>query len=151
MVHPKDSDYPLPNSQTVTNLMKANKRSNTKPEIAIRSLLHKSGFRFRKDLLIRTAERKCRPDIVFTRARLAVFLDGCFWHLCPEHGHIPKSNVTYWEPKLKRNRERDRLDTLALESEGWKVLRIWEHTPVQEAVDFIATRLQAISTPATDE
>jgi DNA mismatch endonuclease (patch repair protein) len=112
--------------------------------MAIRSSLHCAGFRFRKDLLIRTEERKCRPDVVFTRVKLAVFIDGCFWHLCPQHGHIPTTNMSYWESKLKKNIERDALDTAALERSGWKVLRIWEHTPVQEASDMIIAILKKL-------
>jgi DNA mismatch endonuclease (patch repair protein) len=78
-----------------------------------------------------------RPDIVFTRARIAVFVDGCFWHSCPLHGRAPKSNVAYWTPKLEANRARDvRVDT-ALASEGWAVVRIWEHENVDAAADVV--------------
>lgn len=68
-----------------------------------------------------------RPDFVFPRARLAVFVDGCFWHGCPKHGRKPTSNLAYWIPKLKRNKERDASVSRQLSRAGWKVIRIWEH------------------------
>src|SRR5579871_1471893 len=68
-----------------------------------------------------------RPDFVFVRERLAVFVDGCFWHGCPYHGHNPQSNRSYWIPKLQRNKERDRAVTKHLRKSGWRVLRIWAH------------------------
>lgn len=94
-MQPKDPDYPRPTSVLITGIMKANKRANTKPEILIRSSLHKLGYRFRKDFLIKVNNRAIRPDIVFTKYKIAIFVDGCFWHLCPQHGHIPKSNIRY--------------------------------------------------------
>lgn len=103
--------------------MRANPRRDTKPEIALRSLLHRRGLRFRKDLPIRLPERTVRPDIVFTRQHLAVFVDGCFWHCCPIHGTRPKANTGYWRPKLERNVERDRIVNEQLRSAGWAVLR----------------------------
>lgn len=141
-MQPKDPGYPRPTSVLITGIMKANKRANTKPEILIRSSLHKLGYRFRKDFLIRVSNRAIRPDIVFTKYKIAIFVDGCFWHLCPQHGHIPKSNIHYWEPKLNKNAVRDRADTNLLKFEGWQVLRIWEHTPSQEAVQLILSFLK---------
>jgi DNA mismatch endonuclease (patch repair protein) len=80
-----------------------------------------------------------RPDIVFPRKRVAVFIDGCFWHSCPEHGNRPKSNVSYWSAKLERNRRRDIKVTAELRSNGWEVLRIWEHVdPVAASEAIIA-------------
>jgi DNA mismatch endonuclease (patch repair protein) len=125
--------------------MKANKRKNTKPEIAIRSLLHRRGLRFKKDVFIKINDKNCRPDIVFKKAKLVVFIDGCFWHLCPQHGHIPKNNVQYWEEKLNRNRDKDNADTKLLTENGWHVLRIWEHVPIEEAVDIIARNLKYLA------
>lgn len=145
MSHPKDSDYPQPSSMAVTAVMKANKRSDTKPEVAIRSQLHRMGLRFRKDFIIKIEGRNCRPDIVFTKAKLIIFIDGCFWHFCPKHGHIPKSNIHYWEPKLNKNKERDKSDTQLLTEHGWTVLRIWEHVPIQEAVDIISDQLNELT------
>jgi DNA mismatch endonuclease (patch repair protein) len=78
---------------------------------------------------------------VFTRRRLAIFIDGCFWHACPEHGRKPTKNQQYWSPKIARNVQRDQEQTAALESEGWKVLRIWAHTPSAEAAELIRRAL----------
>lgn len=144
MVHPKDKNYPHPTSRAVTSSMRSNRRADTKTEVAIRSLLHKRGFRYRKDFVIKLCGRNCRPDIVFTKIRLAVFVDGCFWHCCPEHGHIPKSNVHYWGPKLRANRERDIADTALLEGDGWAVLRLWEHMGPSEAAAAIVTEINRL-------
>lgn len=122
--------YPEPTSAAATKIGKANKRVDTKAEVRLRSALHAMGLRFRKDMLVRAGTVRTHPDIVFTRARVAVFVDGCFWHRCPEHGTIPKSNPNYWIPKLDANVARDQRVTAALEAEGWTVLRIWEHEPV---------------------
>ncbi|WP_255632281.1 very short patch repair endonuclease [Amycolatopsis sp. TNS106] len=118
--------------------MSANRRSDTKPEIALRKALHQLGFRYRKDhrLDLPTGVR-VRPDIVFIRRKIAVFVDGCFWHVCPEHGREPTRNEWYWTPKLRRNIERDRLADTALADAGWRVVRIWEHEDVQIAVDKV--------------
>jgi DNA mismatch endonuclease (patch repair protein) len=104
----------------------------------LRSELHSRGLRFRVDFPIRvTGRRPIRPDVVFTRRRVAVFVDGCFWHGCPAHGSTPKSNTGYWLPKLRRTQERDRETERALREAGWLVLRVWEHEPVSAAGDRI--------------
>lgn len=107
--------------------MRANRRSGTRPEVAVRSALHRAGLRFRKDFPVPVQGGRVRPDVVFTRARLAVFIDGCFWHSCPVHGTRPRANADFWAAKLKGNNERDRRDTGRLEEAGWTVLRVWEH------------------------
>ncbi len=144
MIRPDHPDYPRPSSAAVTAAMKGNRRANTKPEALIRASLHRLGYRFRKDTIIKIDKIKPRPDIIFPQKKVAVFIDGCFWHYCPEHGHIPKSNVQYWQPKLKRNKERDRENTNALTANGWTVLRIWEHTPIKLAVSQIIRTLTAL-------
>lgn len=106
--------------------MQANRRRDTSPELAVRRLVHAAGFRYRVDFRLVPALRT-RADLVFTRSRIAVFIDGCFWHSCPAHGTRPKSNVEYWSPKLARNVQRDRETDAALEALGWQVLRFWEH------------------------
>lgn len=119
--------------------MKANPRANTKPETALRSELHRRGLRFRKDLLVRTpAGVRTKVDIAFTRSRIAVFLDGCFWHGCPEHRTTPKANADYWIPKLARNQERDARVTSALQADGWTVIRAWEHEAAPEVAAKVA-------------
>jgi DNA mismatch endonuclease, patch repair protein len=107
--------------------MQANRRRDTTPELLIRRLLHADGLRYRCDLRLSAAGRSVRPDIVFTRSRVAVFVDGCFWHQCPEHGSRPSTNREYWNPKFDRNADRDRSNTEALEADGWEVIRAWEH------------------------
>src|SRR5262252_3177088 len=114
--------------------MKANRRTNTKPELALRSALHAMGYRYRKDFRLDLAARRVRPDIAFTARKVAVFVDGCFWHSCPEHGSKPSSNAWYWEPKLRRNVDRDRAADAALGGAGWTVIRFWEHESIESAV-----------------
>jgi DNA mismatch endonuclease, patch repair protein len=115
--------------------MRANRRKDTKPELALRRALHGQGYRYRKDYRLDLAGgTRVRPDIAFTARKVAVFVDGCFWHGCPQHGSRPAVNVWYWEPKLRRNTERDRLADAALAAAGWAVVRVWEHEPLEAAV-----------------
>jgi DNA mismatch endonuclease (patch repair protein) len=86
-----------------------------------------------------------RPDLVFTKSRVAVFVDGCFWHVCPAHGRQPTHNEWYWTPKLRRNVERDRMADAALTAAGWTVLRIWEHVPAEDAVGLVEAALESRS------
>jgi DNA mismatch endonuclease (patch repair protein) len=130
--------YPEPSSEAATRIGVANKRVDSKPEIALRSALHRAGYRFRKDLLVRAGGKRTHPDIVFTKQKVAVFVDGCFWHGCPEHRVIPKSNQDYWVPKLARNVDRDREVDEALASEGWTIVRVWEHEPVAAMLAAVA-------------
>lgn len=119
--------------------MQANRRVDTKPEVRLRSALHRLGLRFRKDLLLRLDDGvRVRPDIVFTARKVAVFVDGCFWHVCPVHGREPTRNEWYWTPKLRRNVERDRAANEALAAAGWTVARFWEHEPLESAVAAVA-------------
>lgn len=129
--------YPHPTDSRVTTRMRANRRTDTKPELAVRSEIHALGLRFRKDYAVRLRDRVVRPDIVFTRPKVAVFIDGCFWHRCPVHGNTPTANSEYWGPKLKRNVERDRCVDERLTEAGWQVLRAWEH----EGADDVAERI----------
>ncbi len=124
--------------------MRRNPRRDTGPEVALRSELHRRGLRFRKDMPLRTPGRVVRPDIVFTPARLAVFVDGCFWHACPIHGNQPRANTEYWRPKLERNVARDRAVDEALTAAGWRILRAWEHEPAPEIADRVAATLEKL-------
>jgi DNA mismatch endonuclease, patch repair protein len=134
--------YAVPAEQRSSN-MAAVKRSDTKPELALRKALHSQGYRFRKDYPIRVSGYLIRPDIAFTRKRLAVFVDGCFWHRCPSHGQVPATNTSFWSAKLEANESRDRTqDRLLLES-GWHVLRIWEHQSVEDGLEMVTTALPA--------
>jgi DNA mismatch endonuclease (patch repair protein) len=125
--------------------MKGNRRVNTRPELALRSELHRRGLRFRKEVALRPADRLRRVDIVFPRVKLAVFLDGCFWHGCPQHGNNPKANTDYWRPKLARNVARDREVTRELVAAGWSVIRVWEHEDVSEAAARIEEAYRGLS------
>lgn len=129
--------YPEPTDSAATRVGKGNMRTGTRPEVALRSELHRRGLRFRKDLLVAVGGRKVRPDVVFTQVRVAVFVDGCFWHGCPEHHVVPRSNRDYWVPKLRRNVERDRATDECLSGAGWLVLRVWEHEDVGSAADLV--------------
>jgi DNA mismatch endonuclease (patch repair protein) len=127
--------YPHPSSAGRSANMKANRRADTKPELALRRALHGRGYRYRKDYRLDLAAGvRVRPDIVFTARKVAVFVDGCFWHCCPEHGSQPASNTWYWEPKLRRNVDRDRAADAALGQAGWTVVRFWEHESIESAV-----------------
>jgi DNA mismatch endonuclease, patch repair protein len=131
------ADYPHPSSSAATAVMRANRRRDTGPEIRLRAALHARGLRFRADFLVEAGGVRVRPDVVFTRRKVAVFVDGCFWHCCPDHGNTPRANRAYWSSKLARNLLRDQRVNSALEEAGWVVLRIWEHDDAQEAVDLI--------------
>ena len=116
--------------------MQLQRERDTAPELALRRELHRRGLRYRVDRQIVPGTRR-RVDIVFGSAKVAVFVDGCFWHRCPDHGVIPKSNPEYWIPKFQRNGERDRETACLLAADGWDVVRVWEHEPVESAAERI--------------
>lgn len=119
--------------------MQANRRAGTSPERLLGSALHARGLRYRKDRPLALQGRRVRPDLVFGSARVAVFVDGCFWHRCPVHATYPVSNAEYWRAKLERNVQRDHEDEAALNAGGWTVIRVWEH----EDPDDAALRIEA--------
>lgn len=135
--------YPAPLNAGRSRNMQANRRRDTKPELALRSALHRAGYRFRRDLRLEVDGVRVRPDIAFTRRKVAVFVDGCFWHCCPEHGRQPSVNGWYWSPKLQGNVGRDKRNTAALETAGWTVIRIWEHASVNEALANVRHALES--------
>ncbi|MEW1903048.1 very short patch repair endonuclease [Streptomyces sp. NPDC086147] len=104
---------------------------DTAQELAVRRLLHASGLRYRVNVPVPGMSRRT-IDIVFGPAKVAVFLDGCFWHGCPLHATQPKSNAEWWRAKLDKNMARDRETTTHLETLGWTVLRFWEHASTEE-------------------
>jgi DNA mismatch endonuclease (patch repair protein) len=126
-------------SDAVRRVMRSNRDGSTRPEIELRSAVHRLGLRFRLRVPLGAAGRH-RPDLVFPRERVAVFLDGCFWHGCPQHGSLPKTNAEYWMSKIARNQARDRNLNEVLRLHGWTVVRVWEHEDAVEA----ATRIRAI-------
>jgi DNA mismatch endonuclease (patch repair protein) len=124
--------------------MQANRRRDTAPEMAIRRLVHASGLRYRVDARP-LANIRHTADMIFTRARVAVFIDGCWWHGCAEHYRPPASNIAYWADKVGGNRARDRQIDQALISADWTVIRIWEH----ESPELAARRIEAVVRGAT--
>lgn len=138
-----DLPYPEPTSDAASRIGRANRRVDSKVEVALRSELHWRGLRFRKDYLVRSGGARARVDICFTRVKVAVFVDGCFWHMCPTHCHVPKSNVGYWLPKLEANVARDRRVDAAFSGDGWVVLHVWEHEPVIDAAERVIEALAA--------
>ncbi len=129
-----DTPPPRASSENARRTMLANRRRDTSPELAVRRRLHAAGLRYRVDYPADSTDRRRRADIVFIRAKVVVFIDGCFWHGCPEHFIAPKSNASYWGPKIARNKERDRASTDRLREDGWKVLRFWEHEDPEDVV-----------------
>jgi DNA mismatch endonuclease (patch repair protein) len=113
--------------------MSLQRTAGTRPEIALRKALHCRGIRYqlhRRDL-------PGRPDITLVRLRMAIFVDGCFWHSCPEHAVPPKANAEWWRVKLAANVARDRRNDNHLRELGWNPVRVWEH----EDVEAVANRL----------
>lgn len=122
--------------------MLAQRQSDTAPEIALSSLLHRRGLRFRKHRSLVPGLR-CRADIVFPRQRVAVFVDGCFWHGCSIHRSIPKSNAAWWRQKIGRTVARDRRNNVLLAEAGWTVFRVWEHDDLASAADCIESMVRS--------
>lgn len=127
------SARPTPKSAAVSAQMSRMPRSSTKPELALRRELHARGLRFR----VHRRDLPGTPDIVFSRARIAVFVDGCFWHGCQDHGTLPKNNRSWWRAKLVANVERDRRKDAELKELGWLPLHFWEHTPTEEMAEAV--------------
>jgi DNA mismatch endonuclease (patch repair protein) len=117
---------PAPSSESVSRRMAMVRTAGTEPELRLRRILHGRGLRYRVNYRPANGPR-CRVDIAFPAPRVAVFVDGCFWHGCPSHASWPKSNADWWRAKIEHTRERDRQTMLALEESGWVVIRAWEH------------------------
>lgn len=110
--------------ETRSKIMSRIRPRNTKPERLLRRALWASGLRYRVNGY---SSLPGKPDIIFPKQKIAIFVDGCFWHGCPIHGHIPKSREEYWDPKIKRNKKRDIEADTRLSEMGWHVMRLWEH------------------------
>lgn len=108
--------------------------------MALRRELHRRGLRFRVVYPV-PGNRRRSIDVAFTRQRVAVFVDGCFWHGCPDHGTRPTANQEWWRIKLQANADRDRDTDRLLAEAGWQVLRIWEHAPAAKAADLVVEAL----------
>lgn len=128
---------PVPISQEFSDQMARYPRINTSPEVRLRSALHALGLRFRLQRKVPGRTRRT-IDIALPGPRVAVFVDGCFWHGCPAHGVMPKNNREWWHEKLAKNEQRDRDTNSVLVEAGWSVVRVWEHTEAEEAAEQIA-------------
>ena len=129
-------------SDAVRRRMQDQPRRDTSCELRLRSELHSRGFRYRVDARPLHDWRR-RADLVFPSARVAVFVDGCFWHSCPEHGCLPKRNTEWWEAKLERTSARDRDTDRRLTAAGWTVVRVWEHEHAVTAAERVARVVEA--------
>lgn len=118
-------------------------RRDTGPELAVRRLLHAAGERYRVNYPVPGMPRRT-IDIAFTRARVAVFIDGCFWHGCPDHGQFPASNREWWVDKLAKNQKRDADTSAVLIKVGWRVIRSWEHQAAADTAERIQLELRAL-------
>ena len=124
-------------SPAVRRVMQGNSRKrDTSPELLVRHAAHRLGLRYR--VAVKPLEGSGVADMVFPRSRVAVFVDGCFWHGCPEHFNPPRTNARYWQAKIARNRDRDQRTSEALRANGWCVVRVWEHERPDVAAERIA-------------
>lgn len=119
--------------------MQAVKRKDTAPEMLLRRALWRAGLRYR----VHQKVARTTPDLTFTRAKVAVFVDGCFWHGCPVHYVAPVNNAEFWRRRLAQNQARDARDTLRLQAAGWTVLRFWE-CEVRKAPSGLVGRVKEV-------
>ena len=122
---------------SVSRRMSRVRQKDTRPELALRTELHKRGLRYRVNHVVSQKPRRT-ADIAFTKLKVAVFVDGCFWHGCPRHATWPRSNAAFWREKIIRNMARDAETTTLLEAAGWTVVRIWSHVSTREASDIVS-------------
>ena len=125
-----------PSSLEASLRMARVRQKGTDVELSLRKELHARGLRYRLQVPLLTKPRRV-ADIVFPRAKLAVFVDGCFWHGCPEHASWPKSNAQFWRDKIETNRARDADTDRRLSASGWRVIRVWAHERPGEAANRI--------------
>lgn len=128
--------HPGPSSSTVSERMSRLRRRDTRPEVAVRRLLHALGLRYRVAYAV-PGQRRRTIDVAFTRQRVALFIDGCFWHGCPQHGTRPAANAEWWRTKIAANKARDADTSELLGEAGWVVLRFWEHEPPEVVADAV--------------
>ncbi|BBX48048.1 very short patch repair endonuclease [Mycobacterium cookii] len=135
------SEKPEPLDDSIRRRMQSQLRRDTELELRTRKALHRMGYRYRVDYRPEKSLR-CRGDLVFTKRKVIVFVDGCFWHGCPLHATSPKNNADWWREKLDANVKRDARNSVALSDLGWTVVRIWEHETVDEAVAQVRRALE---------
>ena len=138
---PRTRKGPTPLNEQVSIQLSRMPVTDTRPELLLRSAMHSLGLRFRVAVKL-----PGRPDVVFTRAKIAVFVDGCFWHACPEHGVMPRNNREWWQQKLNRNVARDREKDAELQALGWEVIHVWEHEDPVQAASLVRERWRARTT-----
>ncbi len=127
---------PSASSPAVRARMQAVKQRDTAPELAIRRIVHATGLRYRVDVRP-LPELRRKADLVFRRERVAVFVDGCFWHGCPQHYRTPQANSNWWDEKIEQTRARDQDTEERLGQRGWVSVRIWEHAPPEKAAEQV--------------
>ncbi|WP_090040365.1 MULTISPECIES: very short patch repair endonuclease [unclassified Leifsonia] len=132
---------PWASSAAVRKVMQGNRSRDTKAEIAVRRLVHAKGLRYRVSAKPE-ADLRRSADLIFRSVKVVVFIDGCYWHGCPEHFKSPQTNAAYWSSKVGRNRLRDVETTRILEERGWLVMRFWEHEEPQLVADRIGNVVQ---------
>lgn len=132
----------IPSSHEASSRMARVPQKGTKAELGLRRILHSRGLRYRLHVTVLTKPRRV-ADIVFSSAHVAVFVDGCFWHGCPEHASWPKSNANFWREKIEANRVRDADTDQRLSALGWKTVRVWEHEDPSDAANRIAELVDA--------
>ncbi|WP_189669178.1 very short patch repair endonuclease [Promicromonospora soli] len=138
---------PDASSEAVSRRMSVARRKDTKPELDLRRILHSRGMRYRVVYPVPGRPRRS-IDVAFTRAKVAVFVDGCFWHACPDHRTQPRANSEWWMEKLARNVARDRETDQHLATLGWTVLRFWEHENMAKAAGVVERVLHGESSTA---
>lgn len=144
------SDPSWASSPAVRASMQSNRGRDTAPELAIRRAAHALGLRYRVSCRPLSSLRRT-ADLVFTRAKVAVFVDGCFWHGCPRHHTVAKTNASFWAQKVRSNRDRDADTNRQLVAAGWTVVRVWEHEDPVEAAARIRRVVLRLSTPGSRE
>ena len=142
--------HPGSTGEAVSHRMSTLKRKDNEAELAVRRRLHASGYRFRVHYPVPGLRRRTM-DIAFTRAKVAVFVDGCFWHGCPDHGTKPTANAEWWSSKLSAHPDRDPDTQAHLERNGWRVVRVWEHETPERAAEWVREALtrQSQSNPVS--
>lgn len=138
------NERPIPSSEVAHNRMVAQGQRDTTAELRVRRILHRMGLRYRVDYPVLEKPRR-RADIAFTKLKIAVFVDGCFWHGCPKHGTWPKANAAFWLNKIETNRARDKDTDKRLKRLGWSVIRVWEHDNPEMVVKCIASLVRSRS------
>lgn len=134
-------DTPKPSSEAARKRMLAANQTDTKPELELRAALNALGLEFQVNVPVAGTRR--RADILFDEAKVAVFVDGCFWHGCPIHGTWPKENAEFWREKIEANRRRDADTNERLKSAGWLTIRVWEHEEMESVAHTILELVSA--------